>query len=219
MKSPIRIITDETGLYRSSQAPYKRGLKWQPIKTSITQNEPAVSIFVTQKAYVRFCAHSGTDLNNEVGGWLLGKYRVDRASGDQFIVVDTILPAQQIIHGNAFLTFTQDSQVTLLNYLYDHLSTKDVLGWFHTHPRMGVFLSEYDTWLHENFFPELWQVALVIEPFSSSGGFFIRQKDNLLDPRNYYGFYELTNGKDRSVVHWKNMVTHNNLQAQGDIYE
>jgi len=219
MTSPIRIITDETSLYRSSQIPYKRALKWQPIKTLITQNEPAVSIFVTQKAYIRFCAHSGTDLNNEVGGWLLGKYRIDRSSGDQFIVVDTILPAQQIIHGNAFLTFTQDSQVTLLNYVYDHLSTKDVLGWFHTHPRMGVFLSEYDTWLHENFFPELWQVALVIEPFSSSGGFFIRQKGNLLDPRNYYGFYELTNGKDRSVVHWKNMVTHNYLQAQGDIYE
>ena len=46
---------------------------------------------------------------------------------------------------------------------------------------MGIFLSSWDTWLHSHFFPEAWQVALVIEPYSKSGGFFIQQPDGALD--------------------------------------
>jgi len=204
---------------RRARIPTHRALKWKPIKPSLKLMEPAVEIFVTQKAFIRFCAHAGTDLDNEVGGWLLGKNRIDRKTGDPFIVIDTVLPAQQVIHGSAFLTFTQDSQVMLLKHIYDHYPDKDVLGWFHTHPRMGIFLSDYDTWLHDNFFPETWQVALVIEPFSRSGGFFIRQKDNLLDARNYYGFYEITNRKGHSVVHWRNVIPWINSQEEGAMDE
>jgi proteasome lid subunit RPN8/RPN11 len=166
---------------------------------------PAVSVFITQKAYVRFCAHAGSDLDNEVGGWLLGKWRMDRKSGEQFIVIETVLPAQHTQHGSAFLTFTQESQVALHNLLQEDYPDKELVGWFHTHPRMGVFLSAYDTWLHHNFFPEMWQVALVIEPYSNRGGFFIRQADGSLDPRAYFGFYELISKKKRSVVHWRNL--------------
>lgn len=107
--------------------------------------------------------------------------------------------------GSAYLTFTQETQVALHQTLEERFPKKELVGWYHTHPRMGVFLSEYDTWLHRNFFPELFQVALVIEPYSSSGGFFIRQPDGSLDPRRYYGFYELHNRKRRSVVHWRNI--------------
>jgi hypothetical protein len=70
---------------------------------------------------------------------------------------------------------------------------------------MGVFFSHWDTWLHQNFFPESWQVALVIEPHSSVGGFFIPQSDGTIDQRAYFGFYELTNKRQRSVVFWKNL--------------
>lgn len=219
MKTSIRLLPQEQPAPRCSHIPINRALQWQPNNLSDTIGEPAVSIFVTQKAYVRFCAHSSTDLNNEVGGWLLGKYRVDKMSGEQFIVIDTILPAQHTQQGSAFLTFTQESQVALLNHMHENYANKDLVGWFHTHPRMGVFLSAYDTWLHHNFFPELWQVALVIEPFSKSGGFFIRQTNSLLDPRQYYGFYELMNGKNRSVVHWRNINSRAHVSIKGAVNE
>lgn len=83
---------------------------------------------------------------------------------------------------------------------------KELVGWYHTHPKMGVFMSDYDTWLHSNFFPLDYQVALVIEPYSLNGGFFIRQSDGTLDPRLYFGFHELHNQNNRSVVHWRNLL-------------
>ena len=168
---------------------------------------PGIEVYITQRAYVRICAHAGSDLNNEVGGWLIGKWRADRTTGAQFIVIEAVLPALHTRSGGAFLTFTQDTQVELYNTMKERHPRKELVGWYHTHPRMGVFLSEYDTWLHRHFFAEPYQVALVVEPHSVTGGFFIRQADGWLDPRSYYGFYELINRRKRSVVHWRNVFT------------
>jgi proteasome lid subunit RPN8/RPN11 len=190
---------------RRSRLPESRAWRWiSPLEGS--DSTPAVSVFVTQRAYVRFCAHAGSDLLNEVGGWLVGRWRMDGETSRHFIVIEAILPAPHTRHGSAFLTFTQDSQVALYEELDERFPGKELVGWYHTHPRMGIFLSEYDTWLHRNFFPALHQVALVIEPYSKTGGFFIRRADGALDGRQYYGFYEIFQRSKRSVVHWQNLL-------------
>jgi proteasome lid subunit RPN8/RPN11 len=89
--------------------------------------------------------------------------------------------------------------------LEEHFPGKKIVGWYHTHPKRGVFLSSYDTWLHNNFFSEPWQVALVIEPHSQVGGVFIRQLDGTLDPVRYSGFHELDGNGNWSIVHWRNL--------------
>jgi proteasome lid subunit RPN8/RPN11 len=167
---------------------------------------PVVSVFVTQRAYTACCAHAASDLENEVGGWLVGKWRADRRSGEQFIIVEAILPAPHTRRGSAYLTFTQDTQLALYDSMRARYPNKDLVGWYHTHPRMGVFLSSYDTWLHSNFFPDAYQVALVIEPYFGTGGFFIRTTDGRLDPRRYSGFYELARPGRHSVVIWRNLT-------------
>lgn len=190
---------------RPAYIPYKRALRWKsPLETG--RESLSVEVFVSQRAYVRFCAHAGSDLENEVGGWLVGKWRADRMIGKQFIVIESVLPAQHVRHGSAFLTFTHESQIALYEAMQQRFPNREVVGWYHTHPRMGIFLSEYDVWIHRNFFPEPYQVALVIEPHSSRGGFFIRQPNGILDTRHYFGFYELNDRKQRSVVHWSNML-------------
>jgi proteasome lid subunit RPN8/RPN11 len=204
--SRISLTPPESTTPHYGRIPLSRALRWwSPHEAN--GHETAVAVFVSPRAFVRVCAHAGSDLDNEVGGWLLGKWRADRLTGEQFIVIENSLPARDTRRGSAFLTFTQDSQVTLYNEVQARYPDKDVVGWYHTHPRMGVFLSEYDTWLHQNFYPGLHQVALVVEPFSASGGFFIRHPDGSLDARRYFGFYELNNGRRRSVVHWRNMLS------------
>jgi proteasome lid subunit RPN8/RPN11 len=95
--------------------------------------------------------------------------------------------------------------VQLNNELEDRFPGKQMVGWYHTHPRMDVFLSSYDTWLHESFFGKPWQVALVIEPYADRGGFFCWQSEGRLDPRHYVGFYELGDTSYESVVSWDNL--------------
>ena len=188
-----------------TREPFHCAVRWIPMESEMNESHMPVDVFVTQNAYVRMCAHAGSDLDNEVGGWMAGKYCRDSLHGNPFIIIDTVLPAVHTDQGAAHLTFTGDTQVALHNQLEEHFPDKVFLGWYHTHPRMGVFFSHWDAWLHQNFFPEPWQVALVIEPHRSIGGFFMRQEDGSLDQRAYFGFYELTNRSKRSVVFWRNL--------------
>jgi proteasome lid subunit RPN8/RPN11 len=163
-----------------------------------------VDVFCTQHAYLRCCEHAESDLEHEVGGVLVGQ--VCRGeNGGLYVVVQDIIEARHTQYGPTHLTFTQDSLVQLNSELEDCFPGRQIVGWYHTHPRMDVFLSSYDTWLHASFFVEPWQVALVIEPYAERGGFFCWQPERRFDPRCYVGFYELADTSGESVVRWRNL--------------
>ena len=117
--------------------------------------KPLVSVFMTQPAYSRICVHAVSDMQNEVGGFLIGQWCAEIKDRDreQFIVVEHAIPARHTRNGSAYLTFTQDSLIDIHEQIDAHFEEKRIVGWYHTHPRMGIFLSHYDTWLHNNFFP------------------------------------------------------------------
>jgi proteasome lid subunit RPN8/RPN11 len=167
---------------------------------------PRLAVFVSQMAYNQVVTHAASEAEQEVGGLLAGSWCTDGDGAGQYILVETALPARFTRQGKVFLTFTQDSLVDLHSELEERFPDRQFVGWYHTHPHMGVFLSHYDTWLHANFFPEPWQVALVVEPHSDSGGFFIRQETGELDPARYFGFYEIDAEATGSVVHWQNLL-------------
>lgn len=221
MKNALRVHMSaiETMGIKSSRMPLSQSQLWIVRGMENKGAKPALNVFITQNAYVRMCAHAGSELDNEVGGWMAGKHCQDSISGESFIVIDTILLAQYTNQGPAHLTFTGDSQVEMLNTLETSYPNKVLVGWYHTHPRMGVFLSQWDIWLHQNFFPEPWQVALVIEPFSSIGGVFIRQEDGSLEPQCYYGFYEIQSNPDRSVVFWQNLQKYEEQKKEKEPHE
>jgi proteasome lid subunit RPN8/RPN11 len=167
---------------------------------------PYFPVFIAQSAHHRLVEHAASDLGSEVGGILVGDWSIDTAGLQQFIVIETALPARFTRQGSVYLTFTQDSLVDLHAHMDEHYPDKQIVGWYHTHPGMGVFLSSYDAWLHRHFFPEPWQVALVIDPISSTAAFFIRQVDGNLDPARCFGFYELDGNSGQSCVRWNNLV-------------
>lgn len=214
----IRINAMQTLQSQPGKIPLRQARRWRsPHEDEIVC--PRVKVFLTQQAYARACAHAGSDLQNEVGGWLVGKWFVDHSTGEEYVVIERILVAPHVRQGSAFLTFTQDSQVAMHAELESRYPDKQVVGWYHTHPRMGIFLSGYDTWLHKYFFPQPWQVALVIEPHSATAGFFVRDENGSLDTRAYYGFYELTGYQGRSIVNWANMTTEMKIAGEKSIKE
>ncbi len=167
---------------------------------------PAVAVMMTPRALSQVAEHAASDLDNEVGGVLVGKWMLEGQNHEEVVLVESILRARYVRQGSTFITFTQDSLVALNDELEANHPRRLMVGWYHTHPRMGVFLSGYDTWLHEHFFPESWQVALVIEPLSTACGFFIRTADGTLDPQHYYGFREILADGGRSQVAWCNLA-------------
>jgi proteasome lid subunit RPN8/RPN11 len=201
----IRISSPISAKPKEACMPLARSKHWiSPYEQADSQSS-LVKVFLNQSAYCRIVMHAADDLDNEVGGALVGMWCTDRDSQEQFVVVQHMLPARHTRQGSVYLTFTQDTLVNFHDELEKNFEGKKIVGWYHTHPRMGIFLSHYDTFLHNNFFPEPWQVALVVEPYKSLAGFFIRDGSGALSPTRYSGFYELNGNMGRSMVEWKNL--------------
>jgi proteasome lid subunit RPN8/RPN11 len=215
---PIRLLPADTLLPEPAHKPLDTAQRWLSPYDDNESLRPVVSVFMARPAYIRVCVHSCVN-TVEVGGALVGRWCSDPESGEQFVVIQHALPARHTRQGSVYLTFTQNTLVDLHDRIENRFPGQRIVGWYHTHPRMGVFLSHYDTWLHGHFFSEPWQVALVVEPFSPSGGFFIRQADGGLDPVSYFGFYELDGSDGRGIVQWCNLSKAGKPSQGQDTYE
>jgi proteasome lid subunit RPN8/RPN11 len=57
------------------------------------------------------------------------------------------------------------------------------VGWFHSHTRSEIHLSESDLGIYHKYFPEPWQVSLVLKPDTFGtirGGYFFREAGGLV---------------------------------------
>jgi hypothetical protein len=60
---------------------------------------------------------------------------------------------------------------------------KALLGWYHTHPDLGVFLSATDLEkTHRVLFAEPFQLALVYDPVRGRAGYFFWEGPQIIDP-------------------------------------
>jgi proteasome lid subunit RPN8/RPN11 len=189
--------------YAEQPMPLDGSLKW------ISQYEDQVKlhplVFFTQLAYRKCVDHVTSDMEREVGGVLVGEVRTDAARSQTYVMIENIIPASFTSSGETHVTFTQNSLVDLNNQMENSFPGKTIVGWYHTHPRLGVFMSNHDTFLHRHFFPEPTHVALVIDPYYNRAGFFCWQNGNTLDPIKYVGFYETSDVDDVSIVEWENL--------------
>jgi hypothetical protein len=164
-------LSDNNGLKpQRTRIPYHSAIRWEPKDEEMQRVRPPLDIFLTQNAFVRMCAHAGSDLDNEVGGWMAGKYCRDSLHGEPFIVVDTILPAVYTEQGAAHLTFTGDTQVALHNHLED--TTRARSSWVGIIPtRAWVFSSPIGMPGCTRTFSGKMAGSLVIEPHHRSAAF------------------------------------------------
>lgn len=110
--------------------------------------------------------HVRSELSREVGGMLVGTI------GDGKAVVTAAIPALRAESGSANVTFTQDVWEDILTSIDRDHPNEQIVGWYHSHPGFGVFLSDYDTFIHSNFFSDPAMLALVVDPLSGDAGWF-----------------------------------------------
>ncbi len=146
-----------------------------------TIHAQAPAIYLHEKILDQVIAHSESDTSREVGGFLIGGLH---RQGHEFLEIRHYLPAAA--QGDAAsLSFTHETWSALNREVEKRFPKELVLGWHHTHPGMGVFFSGYDTFLHENFFNQPWQIALVVDPLRCELVFFQWLEGHLVD----CGFY------------------------------
>ena len=122
--------------------------------------------------------YSERDRSRELGGFLIGGHHDD---GRPFVAVRHFAPAKETRSRAASLTFTHGTWSHLRRDVEQRFPGEVVVGWQHTHPGMGVFLSAYDVFLHRHFFGESWQIAMVVDPQRQEFGFFQWRRGEIVD--------------------------------------
>lgn len=128
----------------------------------------------------------------EIGGFLMGNY-TQRMNGQYEVTIDKFVPIEAAFHNNYQLQFSTESLVKDLGDVQDAFPDKAVVGWFHTHPGHGLFLSKPDLAIQEGQFNKDFQFALEIDSLNADldTAFFTRKRNG-----------QMNNSKDLKADTW-----------------
>ena len=118
--------------------------------------------------------HGQTKPDVEVCGVMVGNLYRDKAG--PWLYVESIIRGDFAANKTANVTFTAETWQHIQAKMDARHPDQKILGWYHTHPGFGIFLSKMDLFIHENFFNLPWQTAFVHDPKSGEEGLFVWRK-------------------------------------------
>lgn len=120
----------------------------------------------------------------EIGGILLGRFENERLQ-----ILDSMPIECEHAFGPVF-TLSPADQVRLGEMLgRSYPGDLKPVGWYHSHTRSEIALCEADLDIHNRYFAERWQVALVLRPSTlqpTQAGFFFREPDGAIHIEHSY---------------------------------
>jgi proteasome lid subunit RPN8/RPN11 len=120
--------------------------------------------------------HMYSNTSVEMGGFFVGTLTNGIAT------IDAAIPALSAPSSLVNLTFDHDTWTDVVNQVDRDHAGKMIVGWFHSHPGHGVFLSGYDEFIQTSFFSADGMVALVVDPRDGSTGWFTTVDGAIDDP-------------------------------------
>lgn len=178
-------------------------MKEEPIDTAqidlatLRQKEfPAAQkyrIFIARQAHEAVWEHARQSVNEgreekgeivEVGGVLIGEIYKDKEG--PFLEIAAAIVAQHTKNEGTQMTFTPETWVHVNQVKAKKYPDARIVGWYHTHPRFGIFLSDMDKFIHQHHFPQPWTTALVVDPVKETEGFFVWNDGEPSPAREYW---------------------------------
>ena len=160
-------------------------------------------------------AHARTNTRVELGGVMLGKQLIDD-KGDPFVVITDSLRANHYEATKGSFKFTHETWNTITKERNEFRPDLEMVGWYHTHPGWGVFLSGMDLFICNNFFNRPLDVALVIEPVANERGWFQWDDGPEKKTRETAGFLLMTSRYRKSELNYFTNLYNNDSQVGSD---
>lgn len=156
------------------------------------QNEKT-PVFIVEKVMRAMEEHAAGRIECEVGGVLLGGFF--QSDKGPFIEITDLIEATTAEGTDVSLTFTHETWAQIHAELAQRPAGTRIVGWYHSHPGLGVFLSSQDEFIHTSFFADPWHVAIVVDPIYHNWGCFRWENDALDQADGFYIFDAKKNAK------------------------
>lgn len=149
----------------------------------------SVQVYIKQDVYKRIEKFAKEEMSKEVGSILIGDY-VDEKDR-KTVVISNYIEAKYTDASASTLTFTHETWDYVYKEKDKKYPDKKIVGWQHTHPGYGIFLSNYDIFIQENFFNLPWQIAYVVDPIADTRGFFEWKNEKVAKMSGFYVYDEI----------------------------
>lgn len=154
-----------------------------------TLEHDSVQVYIKQDVYKRIEKFAKEEMSKEVGSILIGDY-VDEKNR-KTVIISNYIEAKYTDASASTLTFTHETWDYVYKEKDKKYPDKKIVGWQHTHPGYGIFLSNYDIFIQENFFNLPWQIAYVVDPIADTRGFFEWKNDKVAKMSGFYVYDEV----------------------------
>ena len=169
-----------------------------PIGERVEENK---NIYISQPVYKEIHKFTQNKTTNESGGMLIGN--IIEEFGKTNIIVNGFIEAKFCEATPTTLKFTHETWEFVHKEMDKKFPGQKIVGWIHTHPNFGIFLSEYDKFIQENFFKEDYQIAYVVDPIQDIEGFYFWINGKIERCKGFYKFDKM-GAKIESDVEPKN---------------
>jgi proteasome lid subunit RPN8/RPN11 len=138
-------------------------------------------VYLQTKAYQNIIKHLKSDLDKEQGGILFGHAYQDPDQGI-YVEIMNAIPAPNTLGSKVHLQFTAQTWQGIMDYAQTIYPHENIVGWYHSHPNIGVFMSYTDLKTQETFFYHPWCLSIVYDPVRHEIGFFLGKKAQAIYP-------------------------------------
>ena len=116
----------------------------------------------------------------EIGGLLIGKVGKENYSGIYQVAVEKFEPIKASFQNTIRLEYSVEDLARVFGEMDDKHPDLTLVGWFHTHPGHGLFLSQPDLVIQNNYFDKPFQFAMEMDTKTQrlDTGFFTWKKAN-----------------------------------------
>ncbi len=128
-------------------------------------------VFFAPEVHAALWKHAVEDTSVEICGVLVGSWHHDE--GGPFVKITESIRGEGALARFAEVTFTHQTWAKINAEMDTKYVNLAIVGWYHTHPDFGIFLSDRDRFIQEHFFYGPGQVAHVIDPIRRIEGVFV----------------------------------------------
>ena len=147
------------------------GLPRWPMPPRVVGRRETYQILIRRSVLNDVRAHALSQPDTEVCGVLVGTLYRDAIGPWAFVAAN--IRGNYAAGRNAQVTFTSETWTDIHRQMEERFPRQRILGWYHSHPGFGIFLSDMDVFIHEHFFSGPEQVAFVDDPKGGDRGVFV----------------------------------------------
>jgi proteasome lid subunit RPN8/RPN11 len=146
----------------------------RPLPTDLSGRKSGFQVIFRKTVLDDIRTHGESSIEVEVCGVLVGSVYHDAAGPYCYVAAN--IRGNYASGRNAQVTFTSETWTHIHDTMDKQYPDQRIVGWYHTHPGFGIFLSEMDLFIQQHFFSEPWQIAYVYDPKGKDRGSFVWHK-------------------------------------------